>query len=188
MKTIVLPDSLIMIGDWVFAYSGLRSLVIPGRVTTMGVGIFSDCKALKSVVIPASLRNVESHCFAWCDKLSKVSISSASISFHSDAFYGASRMEKLAVAAGLPCPSYVIHRFECECDNELRRKYVLVAFARFCRILQNTDGTEGERFAAARALYPPRVSPRRLSVANLFTACIQGGGFKGVLGHTLKYV
>lgn len=47
------------IGEWAFAHcTGLKSVVLPSRLSTLGRGIFFDCNALGSVVLPETVTTV----------------------------------------------------------------------------------------------------------------------------------
>lgn len=77
LTAITLPNSLISIGTYAFAYcSGIVSnLTIPASVTTLSDGAFYGCYNLtETVTIPASLINLGSYCFLECNNLKSFSV------------------------------------------------------------------------------------------------------------------
>lgn len=60
-----LPDTLEIIGDFAFASSGLRSIAIPGSVTTFGLGCFIATTSLDGVSFtePVSFNNIAASMF-----------------------------------------------------------------------------------------------------------------------------
>ncbi|MDR3263196.1 MAG: leucine-rich repeat domain-containing protein, partial [Clostridiales bacterium] len=44
------------IGGHAFAYSGLKSITVPSKITAVSSEAFTDCKKLKDIVIPAALQ------------------------------------------------------------------------------------------------------------------------------------
>lgn len=77
LTAITLPNSLISIGTYAFAYcSGIvGNLTIPPSVTTVSDGAFYGCYNLSgTVTIPASLINLGSFCFLECNSLKSFSV------------------------------------------------------------------------------------------------------------------
>ena len=107
VEHLILPNTLITIGEEMFYQSDLRSVVIPTNVTTVGYsafkrcsslatvtfekgsqlktiagdsydGAFSDCTALTSIEIPASVETIEATAFKRCSKLATVTFEKGS--------------------------------------------------------------------------------------------------------------
>ena len=107
VEHLILPNTLITIGEEMFYQSDLRSVVIPTNVTTVGYsafkrcsslttvtfekesqlktiggdyyyGAFSDCTALTSIEIPASVETIEATAFKRCSKLTTVTFEKGS--------------------------------------------------------------------------------------------------------------
>ena len=65
----------------------LNSLVIPGRVTCIGNGAFSECSSLRSIVIPDSVTSIGSYAFRGCFSLESLVIPDSVISIGNSVFY-----------------------------------------------------------------------------------------------------
>ena len=107
VEHLILPNTLITIGEEMFYQSDLRSVVIPTNVTTVGYsafkrcsslttvtfekesqlktiggdyyyGAFSDCSSLTSIEIPASVETIEATAFKRCSKLTTVTFEKGS--------------------------------------------------------------------------------------------------------------
>ena len=71
--SVVIPDSVTSIGDWVFAYCySLISVVIPDSVTSIGKYAFAYCDRLTSVVIGDSVTSIGVWAFAYCTGLKNI--------------------------------------------------------------------------------------------------------------------
>ena len=107
VEHLILPNTLITIGEEMFYQSDLRSVVIPTNVTTVGYsafkrcsslttvtfekesqlktiggdyyyGAFSDCTALTSIEIPASVETIGNTAFKHCSSLATVTFEKGS--------------------------------------------------------------------------------------------------------------
>ena len=107
VENLILPNTLITIGEEMFYQSDLRSVVIPTNVTTVGYsafkrcsslttvtfekesqlktiggdyyyGAFSDCTALTSIEIPASVETIGNTAFKNCSSLATVTFEKGS--------------------------------------------------------------------------------------------------------------
>ena len=107
VEHLILPNTLITIGEEMFYQSDLRSVVIPTNVTTVGYsafkrcsslttvtfekesqlktiggdyyyGAFSDCTALASIEIPASVETIGNTAFSDCSSLATVTFEKGS--------------------------------------------------------------------------------------------------------------
>ena len=75
-NTTVIPQDVTIIGSNAFSGSGIKSIVIPIGVQSIGDYAFFDCNNLVSVVLPDSLRSINENAFQWCRRLSEIVIPS----------------------------------------------------------------------------------------------------------------
>ncbi len=64
LNNCTVPNGIKEIGDFAYARSSIRKLVIPEGVTTIGYGAFYHCDNLDTVSIPASVTSIEGYAFA----------------------------------------------------------------------------------------------------------------------------
>ena len=96
--SIVIPDSITMIGDGAFSYcSSLTSVVIGDSVTSIGNDAFYWCSSLTSVVIPDSVTSIGSSAFSYCFSLTSVVIGDSVTSIGSSAFYYCSSLTSVVI-------------------------------------------------------------------------------------------
>lgn len=96
-----LPDGLMNISAHAFsACSDLKSIVIPATVTSMGNGVFADCKALETVDL-GSLATIAPRTFDGCVSLSKVTSSPTVSTIGQAAFRSTSSLANFEFPASL---------------------------------------------------------------------------------------
>ncbi len=86
LKDIVLPESLESVGSDAFVVTGLESMFIPGKVSTISNYMFSECQNLKSVVIREGAMSINGGAFLSCGSLLYVVIPSSVILIEDNAF------------------------------------------------------------------------------------------------------
>ena len=75
VEKIVLPDSIVTIGQYAFnSLHKLKEIEIPKAVTSFGYAAFSYCDALKTVTIPENVQTLGVCCFSNCNNLQTVEI------------------------------------------------------------------------------------------------------------------
>ncbi|MBR5201165.1 MAG: leucine-rich repeat domain-containing protein, partial [Alistipes sp.] len=77
--------------------SSLKSITIPERVTSIGVGAFNDCSSLKSITIPESVTSIGDDAFAYCSSLTSITISESVTSIGEDAFKGCISLTSITI-------------------------------------------------------------------------------------------
>ena len=65
VENLILPNTLITIGEEMFYQSKLKTVVIPANATTIGNSAFEQCASLISIDIPANVETIGTAVF-WC--------------------------------------------------------------------------------------------------------------------------
>lgn len=89
LKKIIIPDSVVSIGDEAFCNSGVADLEIGDRVQEFGEGVFQMCGSLRSVKLPYCLTVLSENTFNFCSALTEVELSPNTVSIEKQAFEGA---------------------------------------------------------------------------------------------------
>ena len=93
ITSIIIPDSVISIGDMAFRdCSRLTSVVIGDSVTSIGDSAFDFCKSLSSVIIGDSVTSIGTGTFCYCSSLTSVVIPDSVTSIGDYAFYDCSSL------------------------------------------------------------------------------------------------
>ena len=67
LKSIIIPSSVTSLGEWCFAScSSLTSITIPSSVTSLGYACFESCSGLTNITIPSSVNFLSNRCFWGC--------------------------------------------------------------------------------------------------------------------------
>ena len=86
IESVVIPDSVICIGERAFKYSGLEEIVLPGSLKKISAESFAGCWYLKKVVILQGVTEIEPQAFCGCSALDTVIIPESITKIASDAF------------------------------------------------------------------------------------------------------
>ena len=96
---IVLPDTLIEIGNQAFGYcTSLQAVEIPA-CTRIGDSVFVGCTSLEAVTLPEGLVTIGDSLFTYCNSLQKVTILSGNIS--ANVFAGCSSLKEIVLDEGV---------------------------------------------------------------------------------------
>ena len=75
IKSVVIPNGVTSIGNSAFSgCSSLTSITIPDSVTSIGEMAFYNCSSLKSITIPDSVTSIGNYAFFGCDSLTSLTI------------------------------------------------------------------------------------------------------------------
>lgn len=69
VENLILPNTLITIGEEMFYQSKLKTVVIPANATTIGNSAFEQCASLISIDIPANVETIGTAAFKGCSLL-----------------------------------------------------------------------------------------------------------------------
>lgn len=72
LRSIFIPDTVIAIGNYSFANSGLRSLYVPDNVKQLGEGVFGGCASLLNIRLSPNIRLIKSCVFSRCNALMSI--------------------------------------------------------------------------------------------------------------------
>jgi hypothetical protein len=79
---VIIPNSVITIGDYAFQYCRLSSVTIPNSVTTIGASAFAD-NGLQSITIPNNVTSIGAGAFAENLNLTAINVSSGNTVYSS---------------------------------------------------------------------------------------------------------
>ena len=77
--------------------SGLTSITIPNKMTSIEQFTFTNCRSLSSITIPNSVTSIGPYAFAWCTSLTSLTLSSNVESIMDNAFRGDSSLISLTI-------------------------------------------------------------------------------------------
>ena len=86
LESIRIPDAITAIERYTFYGSGIKSIVFPANIKTVGTYAFAYCNRLTSVTIPDTVTTLYDHAFSNCDNLSKVIVGTGVTSIQTSAF------------------------------------------------------------------------------------------------------
>lgn len=95
LRTITLPQNLTVIGDYAFMGSGLREIIIPETVTSVGTGALRNCRGLISIAWPSSLSALPSGVLAGCISLLRLSLPEGVAVLEEEALMGCANLMNL---------------------------------------------------------------------------------------------
>ena len=78
VENLILPNTLITIGEEMFYQSKLKTVVIPANATTIGNSAFEQCASLISIDIPANVETIGTAVFLGCSSLTTVTFEKGS--------------------------------------------------------------------------------------------------------------
>lgn len=84
LETVVLPYSLIDLGDQTFKFSGIRSIVIPDRVSRIGQETFAYCDNLKTITLGSGISEIDGSAFAASYALEHINVASGNSNYSSE--------------------------------------------------------------------------------------------------------
>ncbi|MBR2779509.1 MAG: leucine-rich repeat protein [Firmicutes bacterium] len=103
LKEVVLPENLATIGPSMFSgCTSLEKVNIPRNTVTIGCQAFMDCSALKTLTLPEGLERIEDWAFVDCVSLRHMNLPSTLVSLGNLAFDGCRSWEdRVVVPAGI---------------------------------------------------------------------------------------
>ena len=101
LDTIALPASLEEIGTCAFFRSGLKSIVIPNKVTEINQGVFGQCQNLQQVTLHNNITVIRKDAFSRCYALAELTLPNNLESIGEHAFFACVLLRKLQFGQNL---------------------------------------------------------------------------------------
>ena len=101
LKSIVLPNSVTVIGANLFENSGIESIQLPESLTAISEYAFTGCKNLKNLVVPNSVVAIYDYAFYDCEALTNVTLGSGVESLGTAIFVNCTSLESLSIPASV---------------------------------------------------------------------------------------
>ena len=111
---IIMPDSIISIGEEAFCDTALTSITIPNGVKSIGSGAFRNCASLVSMTIPDSVMSIGSYAFSNCDSIASVMLPSGILSIDDGLFYGCNSLTNVIIPDGV---TSIGNEAFCDCSR-----------------------------------------------------------------------
>ncbi len=96
LKSIVIPDSIEVIGAEAFMDSTLEEIMIPNSVKEIGASAFRG-SSLKEVTLPKDLKEISEGCFGACENLSAIRMPDGIKSVGKDALYWCPMLKEIEI-------------------------------------------------------------------------------------------
>ena len=96
-KNSVVPDGIMEIARYAFAYTGITEITIPDSVIRIDEYAFCACKQLKSVVLPQNITSIEKSTFWECSSLETVKLPEGLKTIENGAFSGCSNLQAVTI-------------------------------------------------------------------------------------------
>ena len=109
-ETYTLPN-IIFINPLAFTGAAyLKNVVLPSRLSSLGIGAFLDCTALESVTIPAYTKTIQSYVFAGCTNLLEISVEEGNNNYTSEngVLFSKDKNQLLQYPAGKTDAAYTV--------------------------------------------------------------------------------
>ena len=98
VKTVTIPEDVVMLREYSFYKSGITGITIPGTVKNFNPETFRESLDLTEVVFEEGITYLSSRMFYGCKNLKKVVIPSTVTSIPSDAFEGCDNLTEIVVS------------------------------------------------------------------------------------------
>ena len=111
---IEIPNSITNIESGAFYESGLKSVVIPNSVLSVGSSAFELCENLKTVVLPGSIASIADSLFLCCTSLESVVVPNSVTSIGGNAFDGCKALKKVDISGSV---EYILYSAFWGCES-----------------------------------------------------------------------
>lgn len=97
LQSVNLPETIVSIGEYAFANSGISKINMPEGVTFIGQYAFSDCK-IEELTLPNGNCTIENHAVSSCNELQRIIIPSGYNGFTPQVLYNCYGLQEIIVA------------------------------------------------------------------------------------------
>lgn len=104
---IILPSSLVAIGEGAFKETGIRTLVLPSDLAEISDGMFWNCDSLEEISIPEGVASIGHSAFEGCASLVEISLPASLRSLGAFTFSNCISLTNVVIAAGLETLNYM---------------------------------------------------------------------------------
>lgn len=101
LTDITFETGITKIADRQFDGSPIKSITIPGTVTTVGMSAFSDCANLTAIDLPSSVTEIDGHAFDNCTALTAVTLPKHLRRLDTGAFSGCTALKSVFIPLSL---------------------------------------------------------------------------------------
>ncbi|MBR3967814.1 MAG: leucine-rich repeat protein [Clostridia bacterium] len=102
LVSVVLPESIRVVGDYAFASCGiLAEIYLPQSVKTIGAHAFESCKRLKTVELPSDLIIIDTYAFKGCTGLESITVPEGITYLNDYVFSGCKKLESIILPNSL---------------------------------------------------------------------------------------
>lgn len=136
LKTVVIPDSVLFVDNWSFAYSKIESIAFPDSVIQVDDYAFAYCDNLSDVDFGNGIQSISNAAFAFCPSLKEITLPE-SLSYVGQYAFAATGMESVTIPATLTDIDYCAFGYD---EN-------LHAISDF--VIYGTAGSAAQSYAAA---------------------------------------
>ena len=145
LKTVTLPNSLIVIGEFAFSEcKRLKTIDLPPHIKRIGRGAFQSCSRLTMLRIPDGVTEIEENTFAFCQGLEVLELPKTISSIGSEAFQSCVSLKSLFLTDSVKyieenafemCPNLTIGCYE----NTYAHKFCQENGIK-CKVIKKTFG------------------------------------------------
>jgi len=95
--TVTLPLDINGSSYEIYKMRGVKNVIIPSGVTSIGSSAFYGCSSLESIVLPDSLTSIGTHAFGYCSSLESIDLPQSLTIIDNYAFVGCSSLESIRI-------------------------------------------------------------------------------------------
>ena len=101
LRSVHIPDSIVSIEEWAFAFSEIAYVRLPDTLTSIEPFVFYSCKRLTSIHIPSGVKSIGDDSFSLCTALTSLDIPPSVQSIGKGSFSSCSSLTSIVIPATL---------------------------------------------------------------------------------------